>query len=48
VGVRGVGLSYGGNYYVRSVKHVIARNAYTQHFTISREGTGTLLPVVRP
>jgi hypothetical protein len=48
VGVRGVGASYGGNYYVRSVKHAIARDSYTQQFTISREGTGSLLPVVRP
>ncbi len=48
VGVRGVGASYGGNYYVRGVRHVIARETYTQHFTISREGTGALLPVVRP
>jgi hypothetical protein len=30
------------------VKHVIARNEYTQQFSISREGTGALLPVVRP
>ncbi len=48
VGVRGVGASYGGNYYVRSVKHLIARESYAQQFTISREGTGALLPVVRP
>lgn len=48
VGVRGVGASYGGNYYVRSVKHQIARDSYTQQFTISREGTGALLPMVRP
>jgi hypothetical protein len=48
VGVRGVGASYGGNYFVRSVKHAIARDSYTQQFTISREGTGSLLPVVRP
>jgi hypothetical protein len=33
---------------VRSVKHAIARDSYTQQFTISREGTGSLLPVVRP
>lgn len=48
VGVRGVGFSYGGHYYVRRVKHEIARDSYTQQFTISREGTGSLLPVVRP
>jgi len=48
VGVRGAGLTYNGNYYVRRVSHSIARGSYTQRFSLSREGTGTLLPVVRP
>ena len=48
VGLRGAGTSYDGNYYVRRVTHVIAAGEYTQRFTISREGTGSLLPVVRP
>ncbi len=48
VGVRGVGALYGGTYYVRSVTHAIAHDSYTQQFKISREGTGALLPVVRP
>jgi hypothetical protein len=48
VGVRGVGFSYDGNYYVRRVTHNIRRGEYKQQFTLSREGTGTLLPVVRP
>lgn len=48
VGVRGAGFDYDGNYYVRRVTHTIARGTYTQRFTISREGTGTLLPVVLP
>ncbi len=50
VGVRGAGLSYDGNFYVRGVKHVIdmAQGTYTQTFRLSREGTGTLLPAVRP
>lgn len=48
VGVRGAGFSYNGNYYVRRVTHNIARGQYTQGFTISREGTGALLPVVLP
>ncbi|HSD82457.1 MAG TPA: hypothetical protein VLG46_01285, partial [Anaerolineae bacterium] len=48
VGVRGVGFSYNGFYYVKSVTHNIERGTYTQSFTISREGTGSLLPVVRP
>ena len=48
VGVRGVGFSYDGNYYVRRVTHSISRGEYTQRFSVSREGTGSLLPVVRP
>lgn len=48
VGVRGCGLSYDGFYYVRGVTHQIERGKYTQRFRISREGTGTLTPVVRP
>jgi len=48
VGVRGVGLSYDGNYYVSRVTHVISRGAYTQRFTLRREGVGSLVPVVRP
>jgi len=48
VGVRGAGLNYDGMYYVRRVTHSIARGSYTQKFTLSREGTGPLLPVVVP
>jgi hypothetical protein len=48
VGVRGAGFSYDGNYYVRRVSHSMARGQYTQSFSLSREGTGALLPVVRP
>jgi hypothetical protein len=48
VGVRGVGLSYDGFYFVRSVTHTLRRGTYTQSFTLSREGTGALLPVVLP
>lgn len=48
VGVRGAGLNYDGFYYVRKVSHRISRGTYTQSFTLSREGTGTLTPVVRP
>ncbi len=47
VGVRGSGLSYDGFYYVKSVVHRIRKGEYTQSFTLSREGTGALLPVVR-
>lgn len=46
VGVRGVGRSYDGNYYVATVRHVIARGQYTQEFSLQREGTGTLLPAL--
>jgi hypothetical protein len=48
VGVRGAGLSYDGFWYVRGVTHQIKPGAYTQRFRISREGTGTLTPVVVP
>jgi hypothetical protein len=48
VGVRGVGLSYDGFYYVRAVTHQIEKGKYTQRFRISREGTGSLSPVVVP
>jgi hypothetical protein len=48
VGVRGVGTSYDGFYYVRRVTHSITRGTYTQQFSLSREGTGTLTPVVVP
>jgi hypothetical protein len=47
VGVRGVGFSYDGNYYVSRVSHSIERGKYEQKFSISREGTGSLLPMVR-
>lgn len=48
VGVRGAGLSYDGFYYVKRVTHNFTREDYSQQFTISREGTGTLLPAVIP
>jgi hypothetical protein len=48
VGVRGVGTTYDGFYYVRRVTHTIRRGGYTQQFSLSREGTGSLLPVVVP
>jgi hypothetical protein len=48
IGVRGVGRTYSGNYYVRRVSHVVENGEYTQSFTLSREGTGSLVPVVRP
>jgi hypothetical protein len=48
VGLRGVGYSYGGNYYVKSVSHEISRGQYKQKFTLTREGVGSLTPVVVP
>jgi len=51
VGVRGIGLSYDGNYYVQKVTHSIElgnKPNYTQKFKISKEGTGLLVPVVIP
>ena len=48
VGLRGVGYSYDGLYYVKSVTHTIERGKYNQSFTITREGTGSTVPVVVP
>lgn len=48
VGVRGAGLSYNGNYYVKQVTHRIRRGEYKQGFTLGREGHGSLTPVVVP
>lgn len=47
VGVRGVGFTYDGNYYVQSVSHSISKGEYKQRFTLTREGTGSLTPLVR-
>ncbi len=48
VGVRGVGDTYNGFYYVKEVNHSIARGGYTQSFMLQREGTGATSPVVVP
>ena len=48
VGVRGVGDSYNGIYYVQTVTHKIKRGEYKQSFTLLREGRGTLSPMVLP
>jgi len=49
VGVRGVGLTYDGFWYVRRVTHtIVPRGHYSQRFQLSREGTMALTPVVRP
>ena len=48
VGLRGVGFTNDGFYYVQSVTHSIKKGEYKQRFSLSREGTGALSPVVRP
>lgn len=48
VGVRGAGLAYDGLYYVSSVTHDIRRGEYKQNFTLTRDGLGSLTPVVIP
>ena len=39
VGLRGAGFTNDGIYYVKSVTHNISGGAYTQNFTLTREGT---------
>jgi hypothetical protein len=46
VGVRGSGLSYDGLFYVKSVTHQITKGSYTQSFRLSRDGVGSLSPVL--
>lgn len=48
VGVRGDGDSYDGIYYVKQVTHRIKPGEYKQSFTITREGLGSLTPLVVP
>ncbi|MFD8495103.1 hypothetical protein [Amycolatopsis sp. NPDC059657] len=48
VGVRGAGITYDGLYYVKSVTHNLQRGAYTQNFTLAREGLISLTPAVVP
>lgn len=46
VGLRGVGETYDGTYYVREVTHQIRRGSYHQSFTLTREGLGASSPMV--
>ena len=50
VGVRGVGDTYGGLYYVKKVTHTIdvTGGSYKQSFELNRRGTGSLSPVLVP
>lgn len=47
VGLRGVGLSYDGLYFVKSVTHTLSKGSYKQKFTITREGLGSTIQRVR-
>ena len=47
VGLRGVGYSYDGLYYVKRVTHTIRNGEYKQNFSLTREGVGSTTPVVR-
>lgn len=48
VGVRGAGRAHDGFYFVQEVKHMLKRGEYKQHFKLTREGTGSTTPIVRP
>jgi hypothetical protein len=48
VGLRGAGATNDGLYYVKRVTHNIGIGSYKQQFTLTREGTGTTVPVVIP
>lgn len=48
VGLQGAGFTYDGLYYVERVTHRVREGSYTQDFTLTREGTGSLTPVVVP
>lgn len=46
VGVRGVGLTFDGVWYVSSVSHTITRGSYKQSFELQRDGTISNVPAV--
>ena len=48
VGMRGVGMTFDGLYFVKTVSHSIRKGEYKQHFTLRREGVGSIVPFVRP
>ncbi|MGW3622054.1 hypothetical protein [Streptomyces sp. NPDC000880] len=48
VGVRGAGVTYDGDYYVKSVTHNLRPGSYQQNFTLSREGLIARGKTVRP
>jgi len=48
VGLRGAGFEHDGLWYVQRVSHRIRRGEYTQTFTLTRDGSGSTIPAVRP
>lgn len=48
VGLRGVGLSYDGLYYVSAVTHSLGSGRYKQSFTLTREGLESTVSTVTP
>jgi hypothetical protein len=48
VGVRGVGDTHDGIYFVQRVQHTLRAGSYKQRFTLTREGTGAISPLVVP
>lgn len=46
VGLRGAGYRFDGLYFVKKVTHCIERGNYQQSFELSRDGLGSLLPVL--
>lgn len=48
VGLRGAGKNYDGDYYVKSVTHQLSMGSYKQSFSLTRQGLGAKLPVVKP
>ena len=48
VGLRGAGFRFDGLYYVKSVTHKLSIGDYTQSFTLTRDGVGSITPAVRP
>jgi hypothetical protein len=48
VDLRGAGLAHSGTYYVKRVTHSLQLGTYKQRFTLTREGTGAMKPLVVP
>ncbi|AEM85035.1 hypothetical protein [Streptomyces violaceusniger] len=48
VGVRGAGVTYDGDYYVKSVTHNLRPGSFQQNFTLTREGLIARSGIVRP